>query len=164
MLRDSRAFEIVPDPQVQDEQLLHLLDLVYVQGGHTPPALAETLFAPARVRARGRMLAAHDADSQALVGMIIVVPPGGAARQIARGGEAELHLLAVDPDARGQGIGAALIRAALKFARSEGWTQIVLSTQKQMTSAQTLYANAGFKRAPERDWVRGEASFLVYEI
>ncbi|MDB4984979.1 MAG: acetyltransferase [Myxococcaceae bacterium] len=164
MSRDSRAFDIVTDSQIRDEQLSALLQVVYVEGGHTAEAVAGTLFAPARVRARGRMICAHETDSRELVGMIIVVPPGGAARQIARGGEAELHLLAVDPAARGQGIGAALVRAALKFARSEGWSQIVLSTQKQMTIAQAIYAKAGFKRVADRDWNRGDVAFLVYEI
>jgi len=117
-----------------------------------------------RVRARGHLLGAQDIDSNELVGLIIVVPPGGDARRIARGGEAELHLLAVSPSARGRGIGKALVKTAIKYARAQGYTQLVLSTQPQMTAAQGIYTRIGFKRVPERDWVSGDMSFMVYEL
>jgi ribosomal protein S18 acetylase RimI-like enzyme len=164
MSLETETFTISVAPEVGDDELASLLHTVYVDGGHTPALVAETLLAPVHVRQRGTLLTAEDKGSGSLLGMIVVVPPGGDARQVARHGEAEFHLLGVHPGARGQGIGRALVRRAIKFAKSEGWSQIVLSTQRQMTSAQSVYATAGFARVPERDWTRSDRQFLVYSI
>ena len=164
MSLETEPFTVNVDPEVSDEELASLLHTVYVEGGHTPALVAETLLAPDHVRARGSLITAEDNRTGELLGMIVVVPPAGAARQVARHGEAEFHLLGVHPSARGKGIGRALVRRALKFAKSQGWYQIVLSTQKQMTTAQAIYTAAGFQRVPERDWVRSDRQFFVYAI
>jgi ribosomal protein S18 acetylase RimI-like enzyme len=66
--------------------------------------------------------------------------------------EAEIRALAVSPDARGTGVGRALLAAVIERAGSEGIRHLVLLTQPEMKAAHHLYDRAGFSRLPERDW------------
>ena len=66
--------------------------------------------------------------------------------------EAEIRALAVSPDARGTGVGRALLAAVIERAASEGIRNLVLLTQPEMEAAHHLYDQAGFARLPERDW------------
>lgn len=148
---------------VSDDELAGVLRRVYVEGGFTAPDLAATLFAPDSVRARGEILIVRDPAGGELLGMVMVVLPTSPARRIAERDEAEMHLLAVVPEQRGRGIGGALVEAAMRTAKDNGQTRMVLWTQPSMDVAQRLYVKARFARAPERDWRRGDRAFLVYE-
>ena len=148
--------------EASDEELGALLRAVYVDGGYTEPEAAETLFAGSAVRARGTLITARDSRSQSLLGMVILVPPEAATRQIARGSEAEVHLLAVAPAVRGRGIGLALVKALIATASKIGCEQLVLSTQETMHAAHAVYERAGFERTPDRDWARAGRRFLSY--
>lgn len=57
---------------------------------------------------------------------------------------AQLRLLYVEPEARGLGIGEALVRTCVDFARGAGYTRIWLWTHTILTSARRIYAAAGF--------------------
>ncbi len=155
---------IYVEGEIDDHELSALLRTVYIDAGFTDPDIAEKLFAPAAVRARGTLVTARDPSTQALLGMIILVPPGGAARQIASESEAEVHLLAVSPDARRRGIGRALIEKLIALAFSKGWRNIVLSTQESMHAAQELYSRTGFSRIPSRDWTRAGRRFFAFGL
>ncbi|KMS73832.1 acetyltransferase [Streptomyces viridochromogenes] len=88
-----------------------------------------------------------------LLGGVTFVPSGGPMADIARSGEAEIRMLAVDHAARGRGVGEALVRACVDRARAtEACGRIVLSTQRTMHSAHRIYERLGFVRTPERDW------------
>lgn len=92
------------------------------------------------------------ADGRVLGG-VTFVPAGGPMADIARAGEAEIRMLAVDPEARGRGVGEALVRACVERARAvEGCGRMVLSTQRSMHAAHRIYERLGFTRTPERDW------------
>jgi ribosomal protein S18 acetylase RimI-like enzyme len=66
--------------------------------------------------------------------------------------EAEIRALAVVPEARGTGLGRALLAAVIERAAGEGIRNLVLLTQSDMKAAHHLYDEAGFARLPERDW------------
>jgi ribosomal protein S18 acetylase RimI-like enzyme len=55
-----------------------------------------------------------------------------------------LEELYVVPDLRGQGIGRALLEAAMETARTEGATHMELGTSETDTAARGLYESAGF--------------------
>jgi ribosomal protein S18 acetylase RimI-like enzyme len=61
-------------------------------------------------------------------------------------------MLAVAPQAQGQGVGAALVELCINRFREVGAPGIVLSTLPAMHSAHRLYERHGFVRVPERDW------------
>ncbi|WP_324787579.1 GNAT family N-acetyltransferase [Streptomyces sp. H51] len=88
-----------------------------------------------------------------LLGGVTFVPSGGPMADIAGPGEAEIRMLAVAHDARGRGVGEALVRFCLDRARAvQGCARVVLSTQRSMHTAHRIYERLGFARAPERDW------------
>lgn len=67
-----------------------------------------------------------------------------------------LRLLAVNPEARGNGVGRALTQKCIELAREKQRTQVVLHTTQYMNSAWALYENMGFKRFEEIDFLQGE--------
>lgn len=67
-------------------------------------------------------------------------------------GEAGIRMLAVDPSARGRGVGTALSRACVDLARADGVGLLVLHSTPWMAAAHRIYERLGFRRAPERDF------------
>jgi DNA-binding MarR family transcriptional regulator/N-acetylglutamate synthase-like GNAT family acetyltransferase len=72
-----------------------------------------------------------------MVGSVLLVDAGD--------GTAQLRLLYVEPAARGLGIGEALVRTCVAFAREVGYERIRLWTHSVLTSARRIYAAAGFR-------------------
>jgi len=59
-----------------------------------------------------------------------------------------LEDMVVSPDARGQGVGKALLSAAINYARSQGCQRITLLTDRDNVNAQNFYAQQGFVESP----------------
>src|SRR5258707_3114955 len=78
-----------------------------------------------------------------------VTPPGGATFTLPSPG---IRLLAVAPAARGQGIGAALVRECMRRARQAGAGAVTLHTTDMMQVAMGLYERMGFVRTTELDF------------
>jgi ribosomal protein S18 acetylase RimI-like enzyme len=140
-----------------------LLVSVYVGGGFTPAERAPVLRAVEPLATDGDLLVARD-EREGLVGTVTFLLSGTRQAEIAREGEAEFRLLAVAPVTRGRGIGEALVAECIRRARNLDCQRLVLSTQPTMTSAQRLYARAGFVRAPERDWSKAGSPRIVYTL
>ena|SRR5690242_17609165 len=67
-------------------------------------------------------------------------------------GWAVIRLLGVSPAWRRRGIGRALTEECMNRARQQGAPAVGLHTDSRMPVAQRLYAQLGFRRAPELDY------------
>jgi GNAT superfamily N-acetyltransferase len=66
------------------------------------------------------------------------------------GETAQLRWFVVHPDARGAGLGRALVRDAIEFCRAEGYLRIVLWTVDSLRAAIRLYLASGFRLAEQK--------------
>lgn len=111
--------------------------------------VAELRDAVRRARGATVLVAAED---DAVVGTVTVAAAGSEWAEVAESGEAEVRMLAVDPDERNRGVGELLMRAALQEAFATGAERVVLSTMPEMAAAQRMYERMGMERRPDRDW------------
>ncbi|KAM5227845.1 LOW QUALITY PROTEIN: uncharacterized protein ACOB6Z_016762 [Ctenodactylus gundi] len=74
------------------------------------------------------------------VGALPVESPPSGKKQL------ELFHLSVAMEHRGQGIGKALVRTVLQFARDQGYSEVVIETTILHRSALALYQRMGFQR------------------
>lgn len=98
------------------------------------------------------VLVAVEAASGRILGGVTYVPGPGPYHEGAFGDVAAFRMLAVAPDARGRGVGRALVEAVIARARAEGRPGVCLFTRPFMRTAQVLYASLGFIRQPHHDW------------
>ncbi len=87
---------------------------------------------------------------------------GGSATQVKNA--AGIRLLAVDPDARGLGVGKALTDACIEAARAQGVAEVVLHTTKAMQVAWAMYERIGFVRSPDLDFLQGELPVFGFRL
>lgn len=90
--------------------------------------------------------------AEEIVGTLTLAPYATSYAEIAEPGELELRMLAVAPSARGRGVAARLVTAALREAVARRARGVVLSTLAEMVTARRLYDRLGFVAAPGRDW------------
>lgn len=86
-----------------------------------------------------------------LVGTVTFYPVASDEGWGAEPGSAGLRAMAVDPEARGLGIGRALVEACVARARARGSTALTLHTAAWLTDAIALYERCGFARDPAGD-------------
>jgi GNAT superfamily N-acetyltransferase len=90
---------------------------------------------------------------RAVVGCVTFVPDAGnALAEFDDADAAGIRMLAVDPLARGAGIGATLVGWCLERARAAGRRRVLLHSAHYMPAAHRLYERLGFARDPDRDW------------
>ncbi|HEY3528088.1 MAG TPA: GNAT family N-acetyltransferase [Nocardioides sp.] len=100
-------------------------------------------------------------DSEEILGTVTICPDGSVWREVSKPGEGEFRMLAVAPEARGRGVGGALVDLVVDRFRQEGARAVVMSTLPVMTSAHRIYEAVGFVRAPELDWSPTETVHLI---
>ncbi|GAB4099464.1 N-acetyltransferase [Sinomonas halotolerans] len=100
------------------------------------------------------------------VAAVTLAESGQPYSEVAREGEIEFRMLAVDPAAQGAGVGRAMVHRILEDARSRpGIEAVVLTSASHMASAHRLYGSLGFRRLPDRDWSfegTGEKNLWVF--
>ncbi len=67
---------------------------------------------------------------------------------------AGFRLLAVDPSARGQGLGKLLMNECIRRAREKKLSQVIIHTTKAMQQAWKMYEDIGFKRSEDLDFLQ----------
>lgn len=89
-----------------------------------------------------------------LLGSVMLFPPAVDAYRGQTGPASgpELRLLAVALEARGQGVGQALVDECIRRARRMGAAELGLHTSASMAAAMRMYLRMGFVRAPEHDF------------
>ena len=89
-----------------------------------------------------------------ILGSALLYPPGTAFSTSDEGPLAcpEVRLLAVAPEARGQGIGTALMKECIRRACRLGAPCLNLHTTDMMQVAMRMYERMGFIRSPELDF------------
>lgn len=110
-------------------------------------AMRRNLMAVAEVAGRAEFWVARDGDR--LVGSVAYGAAGRNNPAIFPPDWAAVLLLAVDPAARGRGIGRRLTEMCVSRARDDGTTVIGLFTSEAMSPAQHLYETLGFVRHAE---------------
>jgi ribosomal protein S18 acetylase RimI-like enzyme len=141
-----------------------LVSGVFVGEGYVDAARVGDALEPAVIASRGTPFVARAAGGLA-AGLALIVDPENRHRQVAIGGELEVHLMAVAPAQRRAGVGSALLDACIHEARRREARRLVLSTQPTMTAAHALYEKHGFARNQARDWTRRDGRhFWVYEL
>ena len=108
-------------------------------------------------QATTRLLIAEDSGGEA-VGYAMLTIRGGESTLATGDRVGELESLAVAPQARGAGVGTALIEAAFDYFRENGVTEMTLSVMVGNEAAQRLYERVGLRpyflamlgRVPER--------------
>ena len=97
-----------------------------------------------------------------LVGCVSYFPPGAKASYPSDSFSehwppewSAVRLLAVDPRARGQGVGRKLTVACIERARDAGAPAVGLHTTAPMQIARAMYERMGFERAPQYDFRPG---------
>ena len=98
------------------------------------------------------VLVAVDEPSGRVLGTATFCLAGTPYAEVSAPGEAEFRMLAVAPEARGQGVGAALVHSCVELARSADSTAVALCSLEAMATAHRIYERMGFTRSPERDW------------
>jgi GNAT superfamily N-acetyltransferase len=123
------------------------------------PYLADILDLEGRAEASELLIGELDGR---VVGCVSYFPPGAKAAYPSDAFSAHwpaewsaFRLLAVDPSARGAGVGRRLTVACIERAREQGAPAVGLHTTAPMSVARAMYERMGFERAPRYDFRPG---------
>ena len=126
-------------------QLLHDFNTEYEDATPGPQALAERLIT--LMATDSAVLLAYDAGLAVLRFRLSIWAPGQ---------ECYLAELYVRPERRGEGLGRALLEAAIVEARRRGADHMELGTSEDDVAARALYEEVGFRRT------EGDGGPLMY--
>jgi len=126
--------------QAQDAAAFRTLNLAWIEAyfGVEPEDVAQLNAPQTTIIDKGGRILVAEVDAQ-IVGTIGLVPGHGA-------GMVELIKMATRDDMQGNGIGGALMGAAIEEARGMGMRAIWLETNTSLGPAMSLYRKAGFRQ------------------
>ncbi len=88
----------------------------------------------------------------------------GVVSLINQGAFFELSKMAVLPKHHGKKIGQKLVEFAIDFAKTSGWKNLILYSNRKLVPAITLYEKLGFKEVPLEKDVNYERADIKMEI
>ncbi len=113
------------------------------------------------------LLVAVSPDGQILGGVVYF----GDMRYYGSGGTATgeknaagFRLLAVDPAARGRGVGKELTKECIRKARAQNLSRVIIHSTKAMQTAWKMYEGLGFKRSEDLDFMQGELPVFGFRL
>jgi GNAT superfamily N-acetyltransferase len=134
------------------EAIGELVVEAYREVGETDAGYVPELRDVAGRAAQVPVLAAVDEATGRVLGTVTYVPGPGPFHEGEFGEAASFRMLAVAAEARGRGVGTALVEACIERARVHGRTSIGIYTRPFMMDAHRIYERLGFRRATELDW------------
>jgi len=106
-----------------------------------------------RIADEGELIVAEN-DGR-IVGCVGYIPPGRSRNAVFEKDWAALRFMAVDPQARGQGISRSLAEECARRAKRDGATHLALFTSPAMAIAIAMYKRMGFRFVRRIDPVYG---------
>ena len=124
--------------------------LLYPDGSYDQGFAGWLADAASRAQKSTLLVAIEDDE---LLGTVTWCPYGSADAQLAKEPhQGEFRTLSIAPEARGRGIGRALVEHCLELARAADLTEVLLFSLDDMVPAHRLYTRLGFVRRPDLDW------------
>ena len=140
---------------VRPEEYTELADLTvaaYLGLGHVDDEYEPELRDIAGRVAGAAVFVAVDDDDRVLGGVTYVPDRASPYAEFDGQHAAGIRMLAVRPDAQGQGVGEALTLECIRQARTDGRRELILHSGLSMKVAHQLYQKLGFERDPNLDW------------
>jgi ribosomal protein S18 acetylase RimI-like enzyme len=107
-------------------------------------------------------------ESDQILGSVTIPNPGKLLLTTSAPDEMDVRMLGVSAEARGKGVGQALMQHCIDVARDRGARRLVLHTGDQMVNAHRLYERLGFYRLRERDFtidtIGGKRRIMTYSF
>nr|WP_245998099.1 GNAT family N-acetyltransferase [Aquisalibacillus elongatus] len=159
VLRDAAQDEI---PMVRKQRLQAYQEYTSILNSFHWEALSGTLSSDADLETEVDVIIAETTEG-IILGSVVLFP----AKTMAYGDWTdaldypEIRMLAVNPEARGKGIGKKLVNECVRRTKEKGFTKIGLHTGSFMTNAMKLYEGMGFKRTPEYDFEPANDGIIV---
>jgi len=163
-IRDAR-----PADHSRAAELLSLAYAEYLRFGDEEPGWIEYVakeVPDVSSRSKDTLILAERGSGEMLACVTYVAPDGSTvSKQGLPADWAVIRLLAVDPEARGLGIGRRLTQECIDRAQRDGARVVGLNTVVEMEVAQGLYERMGFVRDPRYDqWPGGNVKILAYRL
>jgi ribosomal protein S18 acetylase RimI-like enzyme len=136
----------VEEAVVADAELLSALTRLLPQLSSSAPAPTAYEIEDIVDSAACRLLVARDRHGATLGSLTLAV------FRVPTGMRAWIEDVVVDGDARGRGIGRALVEAALRLAAESGARTVDLTSRPSREAANHLYEEAGFERRQTNVW------------
>jgi GNAT superfamily N-acetyltransferase len=144
--------EIRPVRPEEHSDLADITVAAYLGLGHVDDEYEPELRDVAGRVAGAEVLVAIDDDGRVVGGVTYVPDRASPYAEFDAEHAGGVRMLAVLPEAQGEGIGEALVLECIERAKARGRRELILHTGLTMKAAHQLYEKLGFMRDPNLDW------------